>query len=644
MRRTTTSLAGAGAIALALALGVAGCTSDTPAPQDVARQYAEGLARLDLTGVPLDGVDAATATTRLTSLAKPLTGTKPQVGVRQAGPDEGESTTARLAVTWPGTGAKPWSYETTLPLVKRDGTWRAQWSPATVVAGAAEGDTIRAERTAARRGRVLGAGGAAIVQPRPVRRVGVDKATVTPEQALAAAPKVAAFAGLTDAAAYAARVRAAGPRAFVEAIVLRQGDPTLARLDALTASTPGVGVVDAELPLAPTRTFAKPILGTVGEATAEVVERSKGAVAAGDVVGLSGLQQAQDATLRGTPGLTVSLVHAGTAKPVHSTEPVPGRDVTTTLDVARQTRAEQLLAGIKPASALVAVRPSTGEVVAAASGPGGQGYSTATLGKYAPGSTFKIVSALALLRGGVTPTTPVPCTRTLTVDGKPFENYDAYPADGLGQVPLSTAFAKSCNTAFIASRDKASGDALPRAAASLGLTATPSAGVPAYLGGVPAPGSQVEAGSEMIGQGEITASPLGMATVVASVVKGGPVTPRIVIPTNETGATTPSASATPPTMATPSAATAQPVTAAEAATLRTLMRGVVTGGSGASLEDLPGDVIAKTGTAEFGTTTPPKLHAWMVAARGDLAVAVFVDEGEGGSRTAGPILRAYLQG
>ena len=40
MRRTTTSLAGAGAIALALALGVAGCTSDTPAPQDVARLLA----------------------------------------------------------------------------------------------------------------------------------------------------------------------------------------------------------------------------------------------------------------------------------------------------------------------------------------------------------------------------------------------------------------------------------------------------------------------------------------------------------------------------------------------------------------------------------------------------------------------------
>ena len=198
-------------------------------------------------------------------------------------------------------------------------------------------------------------------------------------------------------------------------------------------------------------------------------------------------------------------------------------------------------------------------------------------------------------------------------------------------MPLSTAFAKSCNTAFIASRDKASGDALPRAAASLGLTATPSAGVPAYLGGVPAPGSQVEAGAEMIGQGEITASPLGMATVVASVVKGGPVTPRIVIPTNETGATTPSASATPPT--------------AKLSTLGSDAHEPQALGAGlAALEDLPGDVIAKTGTAEFGTTTPPKLHAWMVAARGDLAVAVFVDEGEGGSRTAGPILKAYLQG
>ena len=54
-------------------------------------------------------------------------------------------------------------------------------------------------------------------------------------------------------------------------------------------------------------------------------------------------------------------------------------------------------------------------------------------------------------------------------------------------------------------------------------------------------------------------------------------------------------------------------------------------------------MLAKTGTAEFGDRTPPQTHAWMVAVHGDLAVAVFVDDGESGSRTAGPLLEAFLR-
>jgi cell division protein FtsI/penicillin-binding protein 2 len=54
-------------------------------------------------------------------------------------------------------------------------------------------------------------------------------------------------------------------------------------------------------------------------------------------------------------------------------------------------------------------------------------------------------------------------------------------------------------------------------------------------------------------------------------------------------------------------------------------------------------VIAKTGTAEFGTGADPQTHAWMVAAQGDLAVAVFVDLGAGGSTTAGPLLEQFLR-
>ena len=54
-------------------------------------------------------------------------------------------------------------------------------------------------------------------------------------------------------------------------------------------------------------------------------------------------------------------------------------------------------------------------------------------------------------------------------------------------------------------------------------------------------------------------------------------------------------------------------------------------------------MIAKTGTAEFGTGDDLQTHAWMIAAQGDLAVCVYVDVGESGSGTAGPILEAFLR-
>lgn len=86
------------------------------------------------------------------------------------------------------------------------------------------------------------------------------------------------------------------------------------------------------------------------------------------------------------------------------------------------------------------------------------------------------------------------------------------------------------------------------------------------------------------------------------------------------------------------------MTGSEATQLRALLRAVVTDGSGRALADLaPPDVLAKTGTAEYGTGSPLPTHAWMVAAQGDLAVAVFVATGESGSRTAGPLLEDFLR-
>ena len=74
------------------------------------------------------------------------------------------------------------------------------------------------------------------------------------------------------------------------------------------------------------------------------------------------------------------------------------------------------------------------------------------------------------------------------------------------------------------------------------------------------------------------------------------------------------------------------------------MRGVVEQGSGTFLADVPGEpVLAKSGTAEFGDANALKQHVWMIGIQGDLAVAVFVNEGEGGATTAGPLLEAFLR-
>src|SRR5699024_1369531 len=150
-------------------------------------------------------------------------------------------------------------------------------------------------------------------------------------------------------------------------------------------------------------------------------------------------------------------------------------------------------------------------------------------------------------------------------------------------------------------------------------------GFPAYLGQVPATDGQTDAAAALIGQGRVLASPLAMAAVAASVEAGTTVVPYLI----EGQAA--------------NAEVEVPLTDTEADTLRDLMRAVVTEGTATFLTSVPGeDVRAKTGTAEHGADVDAaEPHAWMIAAQGDLAVAVFVDAGIAGAQTAGPILQAF---
>jgi cell division protein FtsI/penicillin-binding protein 2 len=215
----------------------------------------------------------------------------------------------------------------------------------------------------------------------------------------------------------------------------------------------------------------------------------------------------------------------------------------------------------------------------------------------------------------------------VTVAGRSFKNYNDYPADKIGPIPLRTAFANSCNTAFISNASAVTQGDLAAAAASLGIGVDLDLGFPAYLGSVPDTASGTDHAASMIGQSKVLVSPMDMATVTASVLHGAVVRPSL-IRDNPAVATFPT-----PT---------KPLTPIEAQALQSLMGAVVSEGSGAFLA-ADRVTAAKTGTAEYGTATPPLTHAWMVAGRGDLAVAVYVENGESGSKTAGPLLKQFLE-
>jgi len=514
------------------------------------------------------------------------------------------------------------------------------WKPSIVEKTLAAGETFQVSRIKPERGSILGRDDEPIVIPRPVIRFGIDRSQVAAAAAPDSARRLAALLGI-QADAFVTQVTKAGPKAFVQAIALRRDSVPQAVLSGVQA-IPGARGISDHLPLPPTKAFAAAILGTVGPATKELIDKSDGRLHVGDDAGLSGLELRYDAQLGGTSGVKVSAVpatpkageQADEPRTLFEVDPIRGQDVHTTLDLGLQQRADDLLAGVGPASALVAIQPSTGAILAAASGPGSKGYNSATFGRYPPGSTFKVVSALALLRAGLTPGSTVSCTPTIVVDGKQFKNYSDYPSGKLGRISLRDALANSCNTGFISQHDKLTGNALGDAAAALGFGVDHDLGFPAYFGQVPAPVSETEGAADMIGQGKVQASPMAMAAVAASVSQGGLVVPRLITAVGDDA------------VPAPEAPTSDPVTPTEAGQLRAMMRAVVTEGSGVVLQPVqPPPVIAKTGTAEYGSPGPGgalPTHAWMIAAQGDLAVAVFVDTGESGSRTAGPILKAFL--
>src|SRR5690606_25104678 len=149
-----------------------------------------------------------------------------------------------------------------------------------------------------------------------------------------------------------------------------------------------------------------------------------GEIQAGDQVATGGVLAAEQDAILGTSGLEIVATGGEQERPLHEVDPVAGTTVRTTLDDDLQRRATAAIADEDSPSAVIALSASTGDVLAAALGPTGQSYPVGLVGQYAPGSTFKTVTALSLLRAGVTPDTELQCPETASVAGRSFKNAD----------------------------------------------------------------------------------------------------------------------------------------------------------------------------------------------------------------------------
>jgi hypothetical protein len=371
------------------------------------------------------------------------------------------------------------------------------------------------------------------------------------------------------------------------------------------------------------------LVGSVGDITADDLKRLGAPYQGGDKAGRSGLERTFERRLAGSPTGEVQLVDQdGTqVKVVQRYGGKPGASVRTTLDPSMQAAAENALqAGAHGhEAALVAVQPSTGEVRALVSLPNG-GFPRATLGTYPPGSTFKVITTAALLAKGERPDDKVTCPKEIKLGGITIHNFEQ---EQLGSIPFNVAFAKSCNTAFVQlATSRLSGSELAQAASRFGFGVALAPGVSSATSRFPVPQSSTELAMAAFGQARVTASPLLMAGVAGAVQSGTWRAPKLVddqtlgsLEVKQPG----------PRQLDP----------AVAATLRTLMRQVVSSGTAAGA-GLPPDVSGKTGTAEFGSGDKPPTHAWFIGFRNDLAVAVVVEGGGVGGEVAAPIAARFF--
>ncbi|WP_328427112.1 penicillin-binding transpeptidase domain-containing protein [Streptomyces sp. NBC_00443] len=345
---------------------------------------------------------------------------------------------------------------------------------------------------------------------------------------------------------------------------------------------------------------------------------------------LDGLREKYGEKAGGKAGIELQVIRGKESKKaelsdktlVELSKGTPGT-VETTLSPTLQAAAEKQVAAKSKAS-VVALRPSTGEIMAVANSS--HGFNIAFQGSLAPGSTMKVITSSLLIEKGLAEADKEhPCPKYFTYGHWKFQNDDKFEIKG---GTFKASFARSCNTAFISQAPELDNDSLTKQAQQVfGLSLNNwSVGVPTFDGSVPVQ-SQAQMAASLIGQGGVRMNPLNMASVSATIKTGSFKQPYLVDPSVD-DRTLAKASRT--------------MSASSLSQLRELMSYTAAYGTAAeAMSGVTGDVGAKTGSAEVDGQKKP--NGWFTAYRGDLAAAGVVQAGGHGGETAGPIVAELLK-
>jgi cell division protein FtsI/penicillin-binding protein 2 len=548
---------------------------------------------------------AALTTGATTVVARTLSASYRQLGAEDvslglaAVSQQGDTADARFnASVNLGPGGAPWNYKGEFGLRRVGSGWKVVWTPAVIAPGLRPGLRLAVVSSMPQRAQLLDAEGTSLTPFSPVVTVGVIPGHLS--NPARTADGLASATGL-ESSQILAWIDEAPTAGFLE--LVRFSPAQYDQLRGQLSQVPGLIVEHQQMQLFDS--IAGTVTGSVGTEAAPVLQQEGVPYRPGSTVGLSGLQQAYQRTLVGSP--TTQVVEessSGQVVKVLKTWPGhAGTNVTTTINAGVQEAADSAVNTVPGSAAIVAVSASTGQVLAVAQRTAAGEPAVDPLdGRYQPGQAFTIVSTEALLASGFDADAPIPCITSNPVGGEDFTNDP--PEPNLGpDPPFRTDFARACGTAFAGLSLRLSGKSLEAAASGFGLGADWQLPLSSFAGGLQQPADQAQLAADSIGNGSVQVSPLAMAETAAVVESGTWHSPSLV--------TSP---------ADPQQSPRIPFDAGVVSQLRGLMRSTVTSGAGqaANVSGLP--VYGQVGSAPLGADGLQA--AWFVGFQGNVAFAV----------------------